>query len=76
MTKITGMTRGGVEWIPVFIIDLNQSNCIGCGRFIKACPRDVFDLVEREEASALSEDADDYEDDDYYDDDDDFSDDT
>ena len=75
MGNITGMTRGGIEWEPAFIVDLNQANCIGCGRCFKACPRDVFELVERYEVAAL--DADDYDDDYYYDDDDDgFSDDT
>ena len=69
MGKITGITRGGVEWTPAFIVDLNQGNCIGCGRCYKACPRDVFELVERE---AMDMD----DDDDDYDDDDDFSDDT
>jgi len=73
MANISGLTRGGTEWIPAFIIDLNQENCIGCGRCYKACPRDVFELVDREEVAAL--DSDDYEDD-YYDDDDGFSDDT
>jgi Nif-specific ferredoxin III len=73
--NITGITRGGVEWTPAFIIDLNQGNCIGCGRCFKACPRDVFELVEREESAAMEDD--DYDDDGYYDDDDDgFSDDT
>lgn len=73
MSKITGVTRGGREWIPAFIVDLNQANCIGCGRCYKACPRDVFELVERE---AVDLDDDDFDDDDYYDDDDGFSDDT
>lgn len=75
MSNITGVTRGGKEWEPEFIVDLNQANCIGCGRCFKACPRDVFELVDREE-SAANDDYDD--DDDYYDDDDDdgFSDDT
>lgn len=72
MEKISGITRGGTEWIPAFITDLNQSNCIGCGRCFKACPRDVFELVEREEVAALSGD----DDDDDYDDDGGFSDDT
>jgi len=76
MTSITGLTRGGAEWVPAFIIDLNQGTCIGCGRCFKACPRDVFELVEREGVEALDGD-DDYDDDGYYDDDDDgFSDDT
>ena len=70
MTSITGITRGGAEWIPAFIIDLNQGTCIGCGRCFKACPRDVFELVEREGVEALDDD------DDYDDDDDGFSDDT
>ena len=74
MSNITGMTRGGIEWTPAFITDLNQAICIGCGRCFKACPRDVFELVDRENIAELE--ADDY-DDDYYDDDDDgFSDDT
>ena len=74
MSQITGITRGGTEWVPAFIVDLNQGNCIGCGRCYKACPRDVFELVERE-SLGLSDDED-YDDDDYDDDDDGFSDDT
>ena len=73
MSTITGVTLGGSEWTPEFIMELDPANCIGCGRCFKVCPRDVFELVERE---ALEAD-DDYDDDDYGDDDDDgFSDDT
>jgi len=43
MNMITGLTRGGVEWTPAFVTDLNQGKCIGCGRCFKVCPRDVFD---------------------------------
>jgi len=49
MSYITGVTRGGESWVPEFISDLNQSTCIGCGRCYKVCPRDVFELVERED---------------------------
>lgn len=71
MSNITGVTLGGEEYTPEFIMELDQANCIGCGRCFKVCPRDVFDLIEREAAED-----DDY-DDDYGDDDDDgFSDDT
>ena len=73
MTQITGLTRGGSEWTPAFITELNQSNCIGCGRCYKVCPRDVFELVDRE---AVNDDDDYDDDDDYGDDDDGFSDDT
>jgi Nif-specific ferredoxin III len=66
MSLITGITRGGVEWVPAFIVSLNQETCIGCGRCFKVCPRDVFELVEREIDDDLDDD----------DDDDGFSDDT
>jgi Nif-specific ferredoxin III len=59
MEPITGLTRGGANWTPAFLVELNQKTCIGCGRCYKVCPRDVFDLIEREG------------DDDSYDDDDD-----
>jgi Nif-specific ferredoxin III len=55
---ITGTTRGGSAWTPSFIVSLNQSNCIGCGRCYKVCPRNVFELIERE----IDEDDDDYDD--------------
>ena len=64
--NISGLTRGGIEWQPAFVIELKQENCIGCGRCFKVCPRDVFELVEREMSSA---DMDDDDDDDYDEDD-------
>jgi Nif-specific ferredoxin III len=48
MEPITGLTRGGAAWTPTFLVKLDQQTCIGCGRCFKVCPRDVFDLVERE----------------------------
>ncbi len=65
MSIITGITRGGEEYTPEFAVALDQSSCIGCGRCFKVCPRDVLDLVERDELEM----------DDDYDDDDDFDDD-
>ncbi len=59
---ITGMTRGGEAWTPAFVTELNQANCIGCGRCYKVCPRTVFDLVEREIDEDM-EDDDDFDDD-------------
>ncbi len=58
MDSIIGMTRGGSEWVPQFVLELDAGRCIGCGRCYKVCPRDVFDLVEREE-DELDEDLDD-----------------
>jgi Nif-specific ferredoxin III len=48
MSQITGLTRGGSEWTPHFVTNLDQEKCIGCGRCYKVCPRNVLDLVERE----------------------------
>ncbi|MFZ5579905.1 MAG: ferredoxin III, nif-specific [Pseudomonadota bacterium] len=48
MEPITGLTRGGEVYTPTFVTDLNAATCIGCGRCYKVCPRDVFELVERE----------------------------
>jgi hypothetical protein len=31
MPQVTGLTRGGSEWIPQFVTDLNQEKCIGSG---------------------------------------------
>lgn len=59
---ITGMTRGGEAWTPAFVTELNQANCIGCGRCYKVCPRTVFDLVEREIDEEMDDD-DDFDDD-------------
>lgn len=63
---VTGVTFGGSEWTPNYVNDLNQSTCIGCGRCFKVCPRDVFDLIERDEAMEAA----DFDDDDFDDDDD------
>jgi Nif-specific ferredoxin III len=49
MDPITGVTRGGTAYTPTFVTELNQSTCIGCGRCYKVCPRDVFELLERDE---------------------------
>lgn len=75
MTMITGLTRGGEEYTPAFVMEINQQNCIGCGRCFKVCPRKVFDLIERDEITDMLAD-DEYDDDLYGDDDDEFSDDT
>lgn len=72
MSMITGTTRGGESYTPAFVMSINQQNCIGCGRCFKVCPRDVFDLVDREDVDGLEAADDDYDDDD----DDGFSDDT
>nr|MBS0021542.1 ferredoxin III, nif-specific [Gammaproteobacteria bacterium] len=54
---ITGITRGGASWTPVFVVDLDAKRCIGCGRCYKSCPRNVFELIEREGDEGLEGDA-------------------
>ena len=60
--SVKPQTRSGQEWDPEFVTELNQETCIGCGRCYKVCPRNVFDLIERE----IDEDDDSWDD---YDDD-------
>ena len=59
MSRITGLTRGGSEWVPEFVTALDPRKCIGCGRCYKVCPRNVLDLVERSEDMETDEDFDD-----------------
>lgn len=49
VSTIVGRTRGGREWVPTYVTAVDQTRCIGCGRCFKTCPRDVFELVDREE---------------------------
>lgn len=76
MNMITGVTRGGEEYTPAFVMEINQGNCIGCGRCFKALYILTVDQVKNVAWTHLE--ADDYDDDydDYGDDDDGFSDDT
>ena len=64
---IVGVTRGGIQWVPQFVIALNEETCIGCGRCFKVCPRDVLEMVQRSEdnidLSAANDDDDDDDDD-------------
>lgn len=49
-------TRAGAPWEQEFLTGIDQDECMGCGRCYNVCPRDVFDLIEREA------DEDDYDD--------------
>ncbi|MDD3610065.1 MAG: ferredoxin III, nif-specific [Halothiobacillaceae bacterium] len=59
MEPITGLTRGGAVYTPTFVTALNEKTCIGCGRCYKVCPRNVFELIERELDDEADEDEDD-----------------
>ena len=49
-------TRSGAPWEQEFLTAIDQDECMGCGRCYNVCPRDVFDLIEKEA------DEDDYDD--------------
>jgi len=44
---IKGLTAGGREWAPSFLVSIDHERCIGCGRCFKACGRAVLGLVEK-----------------------------
>ena len=62
--NITGLTRGGAPWIPLFVTALDEHKCIGCGRCFKVCPRDVLTIVQRALDDVDLDDDDDDDDDD------------
>lgn len=37
-------TRGGAEYVPEFLTNIDPEKCIGCGRCFKVCGRDVMTL--------------------------------
>ena len=41
---MTMLTRGGREWRPDYLIDIDPATCIGCGRCFKVCGRGVMHL--------------------------------
>ncbi|MEL6337225.1 MAG: ferredoxin III, nif-specific [Pseudomonadota bacterium] len=41
---ITAYTRGGTEYVPEFLVAIDEKTCIGCGRCYKVCGRDVMTL--------------------------------
>lgn len=40
----TQLTRGGQPWTPVYLLSIDDTTCIGCGRCYKVCGRDVMGL--------------------------------
>ncbi|WP_149866409.1 ferredoxin III, nif-specific [Tropicimonas marinistellae] len=56
--------RGGVEYIPEFLMEIDDKKCIGCGRCYKVCGRDVMTLKGvTDEGMVVELDDEDYEDD-------------
>jgi Nif-specific ferredoxin III len=49
MATITGLTRGGMDYVPQILDSIDSANCIACGRCFKVCARKVRELVPRED---------------------------
>lgn len=62
MAVLTGLTRGGVAWEPLFAESINQDTCLGCGRCFKVCGRNVLNLIAlNEDGEVVDEDDDEIE---------------
>ncbi|MCU0568752.1 MAG: ferredoxin III, nif-specific [Oculatellaceae cyanobacterium Prado106] len=61
MSTVTGLTYGGAVWTPKYIVEINQSTCLGCGRCFKACGRNVLQLKAMNDEGEFVEDEDDDE---------------
>ncbi|MBZ4642859.1 MAG: hypothetical protein PWQ25_1085 [Deferribacteres bacterium] len=46
---ITYKTKGGLDFIPEFVMFLDSKKCMGCGRCYKVCPQNVMNLKVMEE---------------------------
>jgi Nif-specific ferredoxin III len=38
------ITRDGSTWMPEYLVSIDGTTCIGCGRCYKVCSRDVMHL--------------------------------
>lgn len=56
MAHLTGLTLGKKPWTPEFVQAINYTKCIGCGRCIKACGRNVLLLKALNEEGEFVED--------------------
>lgn len=61
MSEYTALTKGGNDWTPMFVSELNLEECLGCGRCYKACGREVLEMIglteDDEIVDALDDDA-------------------
>jgi Nif-specific ferredoxin III len=45
MTDRNFVTRGGTPWTPVYLLKIDPENCLGCGRCVKVCGRNVLKMI-------------------------------
>lgn len=56
MAQLTGLTIGNKTWTPQFVQEINYSTCLGCGRCLKVCGRNVLELKALNEEGEFVED--------------------
>lgn len=61
MAQLTGLTIGNKTWTPQFVQEINYSTCLGCGRCLKVCGRNVLELKALNEEGEFVEDEDEEE---------------
>jgi len=44
MSYLTALTQGGTTWTPKFVQGIDITKCLGCGRCLKVCGRNVLQL--------------------------------
>ncbi len=59
MSTLTGVTFGGLSWLPKFVQEIDQDKCIGCGRCFKVCGRNVLSLRALNEEGEFADEDDD-----------------
>lgn len=55
MAVVTGTRKDGSEWIPLFVVEINKDECIGCGRCFKACGHACLGLMEEDDEETDTE---------------------
>lgn len=45
MNVYSGLNRGGKPWVPQFVEEIKEDDCIGCGRCYKVCAKDVLTMI-------------------------------
>lgn len=58
-------TRDGSAWTPDYLVAIDETTCIGCGRCYKVCSRDVMHLWGVGEENAMLGKVDEDDDDDF-----------
>lgn len=55
MSEHPSFTRGGTPWEPVYLLAINGAVCLGCGRCVKVCGRNVLAMQALDEDGNVTE---------------------